>query len=375
MDHPFTEKYHSSRQKPRILVAPLDWGLGHATRCIPIIKALVSLECDVWLAGNGPQKKLLQLEFPALPFLEIEGYKVRYAKSITGMIFMIAGQTRKIFNAIHKEHAWLENAVKDHQFDAVISDNRYGLYNDSIACIFITHQLKIKTPFWKWSERILQQRNYKYVNRFTECWVPDTQGKNNLAGDLSHPKELPVIPVKYLGLLSRFVEKNINPVKDHLVVIISGPEPQRSLFENKIVKDIGNYPGTAAIIRGLPESQSIIPSTGMLRFYNHLGSDQLNDEIAKADLIICRSGYSTVMDIARLNKRAIMIPTPGQTEQEYLAAFLSERKLVCAVTQKNFSLANAIRNSLAFPYQSFPSSNEELLNTVIADFVDRLRKG
>ena len=191
-------------RKYRILVAPLDWGLGHATRCIPVIKELLANDCEVWLAGEGMQEALLRTEFPELPFLSLEGYRIRYPRSSSGFFLKIFLQIPTIISAITKEHRWLKKMVRSHEMDAVISDNRFGLYHSKIPSIFITHQLNIKSPLGNWSEKILQQWNYKYINRFTECWVPDLLGEDNLAGELSHPFRLPKTVLKYIGPISRF---------------------------------------------------------------------------------------------------------------------------------------------------------------------------
>jgi hypothetical protein len=253
--------------KLRILVAPLDWGLGHASRCIPVIRELLVQGAEVWLAGEGAQEQLLKTEFPALPFLHLYGYRIRYSKNAAGLFWKMIQQSPKIRRAIRYEHDWLEKEISEHGFDAVISDNRYGLYHSSIPCIFITHQLTIKSPLGAWTEKIIQKRNYTYINHFNECWVPDAAGENNLAGALSHPDKKPTVPVKYIGLLSRFEKNETSEIKNHLLVILSGPEPQRSIFENKIIEEISHYNGTAAIVRGLPGEASIIPSTNMIKFY------------------------------------------------------------------------------------------------------------
>jgi len=384
MDQLLKEKYLPSAQtglrKPRILVAPLDWGLGHATRCIPLIRQLLEQGVDVWLAGEGPQKELLQQEFPNLPFLQLDGYRVKYARSAAGLLFSIFRQTHKILTAIKKENAWLKKQVKEYGFDAVISDNRYGLYHSTIPCIFITHQLMIKSLLGKWTEKFLQKRNYRYINRFAECWVPDEAGENNLAGELSHPVKKPDIPVKYIGLLSRF-DSFPPPVggdggkKDHLLVVLSGPEPQRSILENKIIKEIGHYNGTATVVRGLPTSVSVIPSGNMIRFYNHLSADDLNKEMQQAEYVISRCGYSTVMDLVKLQKKNILIPTPGQTEQEYLAGYLLQKKIVFCVAQQNFSPTKSLQKARQFSYH-FPSFySEHSLHQIISKFIASLIKG
>lgn len=376
MDHPLPAK---NIGKARILVAPLDWGLGHATRCVPIIRELLAQGCDVWLAGEGSQEQLLKTEFPQLPFLQLDGYNVRYSRSAAGLLLSIFRQAHKIIRAIKKENAWLKKMIAKYDLDAVISDNRYGLYHKKIPCIFITHQLNIKSPLGKWTEKILRKRNYKYINRFTACWVPDNSNENNLAGELSHPEKKPTVPVQYIGLLSRF---NSYPApaggdggkKDHLLIILSGPEPQRSILENVIVKDISHYSGTATIVRGLPGSLSVIPSTNMLQFYNHLSAKELNEEMLKAEYIISRSGYSTVMDVTALQKKSILIPTPGQTEQEYLGKYLFEKKIAFSVSQKGFSLTDALSKAKQFDYHLPQINHIGLLEQAIHNFIASLRK-
>lgn len=383
MDQPLVEK---NLRKDRILVAPLDWGLGHATRCIPIIRELLAQGADVWLAGEGAQKQLLVTEFPELPFLQLPGYRIQYAKTGRGMIWKMILQGPRMRRAIQYEHRWLKKMVAQHQFDAVISDNRYGLSHSSVPCIFITHQLMIKSYAGKWTERALQKSNYRYINKFTACWVPDAEGENNFAGDLSHPQVKPVIPVRYIGLLSRFERKEsrviVCPDKpgrrtekaNHLLVILSGPEPQRTMLEEKIIRDIGHYHGTATIIRGLPGSAALIPSTNMIEFYNHLPTAALNEAARKAEYIISRSGYSTVMDVLVLQKKSILIPTPGQTEQQYLGEYLMKKGIIIAADQQNFSLNNALSEAAKHVY-TFPLIiDHDILKKIISNFLHQLSK-
>jgi len=372
MHYDLQEKYG---KKLRILVAPLDWGLGHVTRCIPIIKELLQNNCDVWLAGNETQQSLLKAEFPHLPFLTLPGYRVKYSKIRAGWRWKMLLQLPKIFSAARNENEWLKKMIMEHQFDAIISDSRVGLWSDSIPSVFITHQLNIKTFSGKWTERISQRLNYKWINRFSECWVPDVEGEKNLAGELSHPKIKPKIPVHYLGAISRFENASgVTGEKDHLLVILSGPEPQRTILENKIINEVAHYPSTAVVVRGLPGSTNIIPSTGMIKFYNHLPAQQLEVEIKKASWVISRSGYTTVMDLAKLQKRSILIPTPGQTEQEYLAEYLMDSKLAFSTPQKNFSLYLALNEASLFDYRLTSFDQPEKLRQTIKRFVTSLVK-
>jgi len=333
----------------KLLVAPLDWGLGHATRCVPVIRDLLNNNCEVWLAGEEAQEKLLREEFPSLAFLPLKGYRIKYAKN--GLTAKILLKIPSILNSIKEENKWLKEQVSKFGFEGVISDNRYGLYHEKISSVFITHQLYIKSSLGKWSEKILQKWNYKFINRFHQCWVPDEKGENNLAGALSHPVKLPSILTKYIGPLSRFEKKNIDEIRNHLLIILSGPEPQRTILENKVVDQIVNYPATATIVRGLPGEKNIIPSTNTLHFYNHLSSEELNQEAMKAEFIISRSGYSTVMDIAALRKKSILIPTPGQTEQEYLGDYLMKKQFSFCVDQNNFSLLKNVEEARNFEYR------------------------
>jgi len=360
------------RRKIRILVAPLDWGLGHATRCVPIIKEFLVNNCDVWLAGKGIQEGLLRSEFPHLPFLPLFGYDIEYSKTSYGFLWKLVTQTPRIISSINAEYKWLKRMVKAHGFDALVSDNRFGLYHSNVPSVFVTHQLSIMSPLGKWSERLLQKWNYQYVNRFTECWVPDLPGDNNLAGELSHPATKPSVEIKYIDPLSRFEEKEQQEIKDRLLFILSGPEPQRTILENKIINEISHYPGTATIVRGLPSTQSVIPSTGMIKFYNHLSAIELNEEVEKADWVISRSGYSTIMDLAKLQKKSILIPTPGQTEQEYLAKSLWQKKIAFSVEQKQFSLNRALSEARKFDYR-FPSFGySNALRVAVKRFVESI---
>ena len=334
--------------RKKLLLAPLDWGLGHATRCVPVIRDLLNQNCEVWLAGEGAQEKILREEFPSLPFLPLKGYNIRYGRS--GMMSKIILQIPSILRSIKEENNWLKEQVNKHNFEAVISDNRYGLHHEKIFSVIITHQLRIKSPLGKWSEDLLQRWNYKLINRFDECWIPDEAGENNLSGELSHPVKLPDVPSRYIGILSRFARKEITGLKDHVLIVLSGPEPQRTNLENKLVNQIVSYHATATIVRGLPGEKNIIPSTNSIHFYNHLTADALNDELMKAEFVISRSGYSTVMDIATLKKKSILIPTPGQTEQEYLAAYLFKKKFALSGNQKDFSLLQLIEEAKRFDY-------------------------
>lgn len=345
VNNPILKNILNIQQNSRVLVAPLDWGLGHATRCIPIIRFLTSeIRCQVILAANGPQRALLAESFPGLEILEIPDYKVSYSKKRTATILKLAASVPSILRTIRREQAWLKTLVASHGIDVVISDNRYGLYHPSIPCHFITHQLLVKTPMGPWVDRLLQKQLYRFINRFSSCWVPDDPDYPGLAGELSHPAKLPSLPVHYLGPLSRFqpdpMSQPPNPSTD-LLVLLSGPEPQRSLLEDIVLKELKQIPRMKVVlVRGLPGSSQIPPTGPDIQVFNHLATPALMGEIANARTILCRSGYSTLMDLLPLGKDCIMVPTPGQTEQEYLAKLHRSTGRIRSFRQDQLDLVN-----------------------------------
>lgn len=356
-----------------VLVAPLDWGLGHATRCIPIIKTLLEKNCSVLLAGEGKTKALLQKEFPGLPFLHLQGYNVEYARERWLLPFHMAGQIPKILAAIEAEQEWLQNAVKEHKIKAVISDNRYGLHHEEVHSVFITHQLLIKTGLGKLMDEILQDQNYGYINRFNECWIPDVEGEENLAGELSHPETKPGIPFYYIGPLTRFNADDHESADQHLLIILSGPEPQRTLLEEIILSQVNDVTTPVVLVRGLPDADETIEAASHIKVFNHVAANEMQQLIKDASFVISRCGYSTVMDLMTLKKKSILIPTPGQTEQQYLAKYLMKKGAAFCVDQEKFRLMNVLGLANSFNYAPPQISNTNLLEQAVDRFLIHLK--
>jgi uncharacterized protein (TIGR00661 family) len=343
------EKNNIFKAPKKILIAPLDWGLGHATRCIPIIYDILNLNIAVWIAAEGPIKALLQKELPQVQFIPLAGYKIRYGKGRLHTIFTLLWQLPYILGTIKKEQRWLQQIVREHEFDMIISDNRPGLYHTAIPTVYITHQLYINTSnsITAW---LAQQLHYRFINKFTDCWVPDVKEDNNLAGKLSHPVKMPKTPVHYIGALSRLQKINTTKQTD-LLILLSGPEPQRTIFENIVMQQLQAYKGVAVLIRGLPDSTDTLQHTiTKLTVHNHLATAALGTYMQQAKMIICRSGYTTVMDLIALQQKAILVPTPGQTEQEYLAQYLTAQKIFYSIPQHQFSIATALQAAAAFSF-------------------------
>lgn len=356
-------------------MAPLQWGLGHATRCIPLIKQLINQNCEVYIAAEGAAYSLLKQEFGEITFLPLMGYNIQYSRKKYFLPWKIFAQLPKIIFTIYKEHQWIKKIAKEYKIDAVISDNRFGMYHSKITSIYITHQLVIKTGN-SLIEKIGKKIHFYFINKYTECWVPDfaqraTDGEiNGLAGDLSHPKNLPK-NIKYLGALSRF-ELYTAAKKYDLLISISGPEPQRTIFENKILSDLQSYSGKILFLRGLPnETATLKIKNSGIEIKNHLSGMQLNEAILQSNIVISRCGYTTIMDLLKLQKNAILIPTPGQTEQEYLAKYVKEKNIFYTISQKDFDLQNVLKQAGSFSF-NIPEYNMEQYKSVVNQFVQSL---
>lgn len=357
-----------------ILVVPLDWGLGHATRDIPLIHELLNAGCKVLIAAEGKHAALLQQEFPEITILSLPGYRISYAQKGWFFGFKIIQQIPKIVRTIKYEHKWLEKMVDEHQIDAVISDNRFGLYHKRIKTVFISHQLLIKTPFGGFIETWLQKLNYSYIRRYSACWIPDYAGENNLSGVLAHPKKLPATKTTYLGCLSRFVNRTDVPIQYDLLVLISGPEPQRSNLEKMVLEQIKEMPISALIVSGKPGSPQKEQITPRIQQVNHMNAKDLNEAMLASKMVLSRSGYTTLMDLVKLNKRAILVPTPGQSEQVYLGEFLMKKGFFYNIpSQDNFNLQEALKTIETFPFKSFEHEEDmEQYKQVVKDFVNEL---
>ena len=363
-------KFPINSSKPRIFLSPLDWGLGHATRCIPIIKALLTLGCDVIIGADKATYILLIKEFPNLQFIRMSGYEIKYSRKIKGFYLKMLVQLPRIITVIRKENRQLQQIIRNYHIDAVISDNRFGLFTNLVPCVYITHQLQIKTGNF-FTNKIATYIHRYFIQKYSHTWIPDFE-KEGLAGDLSHPKKLPNRAV-YLGALSRFkIQEGIGKKYD-ILISLSGPEPQRSIFEEKILNQCTQIEESILLIRGLPGNpEKLNHSLTNLTAVNHLSADELSHALQQSAMIIARSGYTTIMDLVKLQKEAILVPTPGQTEQEYLAHYLMQKRSFFSVAQKNFVLKDVIKNAAEFNFLPFTHQEETYLK-IISEFVGSIK--
>ena len=305
----------------KVLICPLNWGLGHATRCVPIIQKLMTEGHEVTVVADGYPLQFLRQEFPTLRFIEFPSYSVYYASG-TSQVGAMLFNSPSIVRGIINEHRWLINLLKTEHFDQVISDNRFGMWNKRVHSIYITHQLMIKMPQeLKFLEPLAHFIHKMFINRYDECWIPDTKENGGLSGDLAHEYPLPR-NAKFIGTLSRFEGMgNTTPTTDYEVVaIVSGIEPQRTLFEEHLIQKYKNRAKRILIVSGQPQQKQTKIQTDNITLVPHLSTQELAAAFLGAKKIISRSGYSTIMDLEALKclQKAEFIPTPGQTEQEYL---------------------------------------------------------
>lgn len=318
-----------------ILIAPLNWGLGHATRCIPIIRALQDNNYIPIIASDGIALELLRKEFPNIQTLELPSYQIEYAKNGANFKWKLIKNSPKMIRAILEEKKIIQNWIEKYAIDGIISDNRLGVFSKKVPSVFITHQLNVMTGNTTW---ITSKMHQYIIQKYTECWVPDLPGTPNLTGKLGHTDN-PNLKTKYIGPLSR-LQKKLIPKKYDLLVILSGPEPQRGMLEKHLKKEIVKYSGNVIFIEGNIEKEQKTTAIGNVTYYNFMNSTELEQAFNESEMVLCRSGYTTIMDLVQLRKKSFFIPTPGQYEQEYLAKKLKKEGLVPYATQDDFRMEN-----------------------------------
>ncbi|MBL7815216.1 MAG: hypothetical protein JNL70_09405 [Saprospiraceae bacterium] len=351
----------------KILVAPLNWGLGHATRCIPIIRALQEQGAAVVLASDGVAYDLLREEFPNLPIYQLPAYNIRYP--FRSMMLSMAIQMPKILRGCIAEHIWLKKFLKIQTVDAVISDNRFGFFNRKIYSVFMTHQVNILVPI-PFFQTLANAINHFFIQKFDVCWIPDQPDVPNLAGQLAHGIFSKGLNTRYIGVLSRLKRLKMEK-KYKAAIILSGPEPQRTILEKKLWQQLTQRMRDEPFlfVRGTRIQADFDKNTlKNVEIYDVLTSVQLNEKIAASEVVICRSGYSSVMDLAAIQKPAVLIPTPSQTEQEYLARMLMQQGQCFSLSQDTFDLEKALE---MYPkYKNF--SNFDIENKALAEIISEL---
>lgn len=329
------ENHHSDLPSSgRVLIAPLNWGIGHASRCISLIKQLQQKGYETIISSDGEALTLLKKVFPKTKIRKLPSYNVQYTKNQSWFLLNLFRQLPKFINTYRKERNLVKRIVEEENIEAIISDNRFGMYHPNIPSIYITHQLQVKSGIWTF----FTTNFHRYIIRkYDKVWIPDVEKSPNLSGDLSHGVSINK-PYSYIGILSQF-EKQTKPIEFDMLVLLSGPEPQRSLLEESLLKQFQNTTKTICFVKGKIEKKVKKNQKGNIIIYNYLLKEDLELVLNQSELVIARSGYSTIMDLATLKKKAFFIPTPGQTEQIYLAKHLEKERIAPYAAQSDFKLS------------------------------------
>lgn len=340
--------YHLSK---KILIAPLNWGLGHATRCIPIINALLNEGFNPVIASDGAALSLLQKEFPELESKELPSYALRHNKELNNLKLKMLLNSSKMAQTIRAEKKATEKILKEGNYFGIISDNRMGVRHKNVPSVYVTHQLSVPSDK---NTSISTKLQNKCIKKFDICWVPDMADDPNLSGELGHPKKS-TVPITYLGPLSRFNYQNL-PKKYDIMVLLSGSEPQRTQLEKKLLHEFEQSDKKIVFVRGIFNHTKKTFIKNNITVHNFLSGSSLQHLMNSSNIIISRSNYATIMDLAKLKKKAFFIPTPGLLEEEYLAERLSTNRFVPSCKQHEFTLKKLYELNVYKGLRSFSTS-------------------
>jgi uncharacterized protein (TIGR00661 family) len=341
--------------KKKILIAPLNWGLGHAARCIPVINALLKHNFEPILASDGAALQLLTKEFPVLKFYDLPSYKISYSHGKNLKLKLIQ-DIPAIVKTVKEEKKRTTQIHELENLSGIISDNRFGVRHPKIPSVYITHQINVLSG----NTTFLTSKIHQYfISKFDECWIPDNEDENNLSGKLSEKNA--TIESKFIGPLSRLQKKEVEKKYDSLV-LLSGPEPQRSILEKRLLEELLTYNKKVLFVRGVFTDEVITSPNKNIILKNYLLSEELETAINGSEIVLARSGYSTIMDLAKLEKKAFFIPTPGQYEQIYLAERMQNLKIAPFATQQDFKIemlsnTDNYKGFVGFKQRNMPKSS------------------
>ncbi|MBN2237666.1 MAG: hypothetical protein JW729_08895 [Bacteroidales bacterium] len=356
------------KKKKRFFISPLDWGLGHASRMVPLIQEIHKQGHEVLLGVDLKSAAFLKEIFPTIPQIPLKGYEIRYNQKY--LAWKLFWQIPHIKWAIIREHDQLRKIVHKHQIDVVISDSRFGLWTAKTQNFIISHQLRIQYPKnLAVLGKLLNVANHVLINQFDRCLIPDHTNRY-LSENLS--RNASIRKTQFIGQLSRFSAESIPSnlqEKEKLVFVLSGPEPQRSIFENQIIVQLKTLDYEALIVAGQPEQKYSIQIKQNILKVSHLSDEILAKELVEAKCVFSRSGYSSLMDYSALGlKNVILVPTPGQTEQIYLAENLLRKNVCFAQSQKQFSIVEALKQSDSYTGFAIQPVNNFLLRDFVSQF-------
>ena len=417
----------------KVLVAPLDWGLGHATRCVPVVREFLRAGAEVELAVVKANANFFREVFPDLRQRLAPSYNIVYPKHGYNMALWLLKNSVHLNAVMRYEHHFAEEMVERHGYDVLFSDNRFAFYSKNALSIYMTHQRRIAFPrAFAAFERIGVMWHANIMRKFDEVWVPDLEIYPGYAGSLSHSGATPGDkPMRYVGTLSRFSEMDAagagkNAVKAggnapapvdlerdvdlmsvsefmahstnvewnaapevhvagmdgtemraayKVVAVVSGVEPARTQFEQQLREALQQIPGQHMMILGKPSAEQKTWIEGNIEFHTHLATNDFAEAVKRADFVVSRGGYSTVMDMAELGAKCIFVPTPGQFEQIVLAHDLSKAGYAVEIPADELfaeTLTRAFEKSVKMPKVEKQNLLHDAVEDVVRKFKERL---
>jgi spore coat polysaccharide biosynthesis predicted glycosyltransferase SpsG len=329
-----------------ILVCPLEWGLGHAGRMIPLVRRLQEKGHNLFIGAGSELQRFFHAELTGVKYIDFRGFSPSYSVHLPQYAALLLRMPVLIFHAA-AEHFRLKRIIKNNNIDIVISDNRFGLWNRKVKTVYVTHQVRIPFPEKFRSYEWIGTGLHRFIiKKYSFCFIPDLPGELNLSGRLSHEVKM-TVTTRFIGILSKFTDchpaqKSGKESVPDITIILSGPEPQKGILRQKLVGIFKEKGLKVVILEGKPGTSEPVSRIGNTISYNHLPSGEMAELLTCSKNIITRSGYTSIMELISLNRTALLIPTPGQTEQEYLAKYLSAKGWFTAVSQRALNLETVL---------------------------------
>lgn len=362
-----------NNKKPLVLLSMLHWGMGHVTRCFPIIHSLLELQKSILIVCTHQQKEVLAKSFNGLDFFIASDNMPKYGSNKLHTLIKLLLQAPQQFLKIRKNRLLVKRLAQKRDIELIISDNKYGFFHPQIPSVILTHQLNAQSGFGKTFDVFMNKINRYLLSKFKQVWIVDQQGDYSLAGSLSAPKEVKNTEVKWIGPLNRL---QIQPQKGSkkIVIILSGPEPQRSILEKIIVNQLDKDCQNIFLIRGTTKkfnakTQAFLQSIGFVNWLDLANQEQIETLLSNCEYVIGRSGYTSMMEWICGGWKPIVIPTPGQREQEYLGEYLMDKKWCITIPQNKFDLKKSIEKAAAFPYninRPTAASREDIKQLIVS---------
>jgi predicted glycosyltransferase len=356
-----------------ILICPLEWGLGHAGRMIPVARKLLAAGNNVFIGSGEDHLEFFRKEVPGLSYIDFPGFRIKYSRWLPQYIVIFFTTPLFIFRSI-QEHYRLKTIIRNYKIDILISDSRIGLWNKRISTALVTHMMRVPHPR---GLRFLENAGNPLVKiitgKFNFCLIPDLPGEVNISGKLSHCSDLP-LNARYTGLLSRFgnhgKESDMVQKKYYCTVILSGPEPQKTILRDKLTEILKTTDKPSVILEGSPRGEIQRSVNGNITFISHLPSSGFVKLIMESENIVTRSGYTTIMELISLGRSALLIPTPGQPEQEYLAEYLTGKGWFKTISQDALSPDTDISETKTYFPAEMMTESEKLLNAALKELLE-----